>query len=105
MDKDVKDLLEWLADKAGDVANLWGMENVIVDGTPEDKTTLLKIFNVEQLALITQLLKNVVAAIKWHNEEDSESHPEIRENIKSTDAKLRNHRHDLNKTFSAKPEF
>ncbi len=105
MDKDVQDLLEWLADRGGDVANLWGMENVVVNPTPKDKATLLKIFNAEQLALITQLLKNVVAALEWHNKEDSESHPEIRESIKSTDAKLRNHRHQLDKNFSAKAEF
>jgi hypothetical protein len=105
MDKDVKDLIEWLADEKGDVANLWGMENTISEPLPKDKATLLKIFNEEQLAIIVQIVKNTVAALKFHDTEQDDSHNDLRENIEATNAKLRNHRHDTTKQYSSKPEF
>jgi hypothetical protein len=112
-EKAIKTLLEWLEDPEGDVANLWGMEDVISDPNTtkeietgfSDAETLARIFTPEQLRFITILVKNVVSALKFHSEEDDSAHPSIRENLKTSDAKLRNHRHNLDQTYSSKPEF
>jgi hypothetical protein len=108
MDKNVKNLLDWLEDEKGDIANLWGMEDTIIEPNTakdtegvSDAETLAKIFNPEQLRFIQILVKNVVAAIKFH-ESFEEAHIDIRELIKTSDAKLRNHRHNLDQTYSAK---
>ena len=105
MDKDVKELIEYLGDKESDGVSIWGMENAFVDPLPEFKESLEKIFTEEQLAIITQLIKNVVAALKFHDDEQDDSHEDLRDKIDNVEAKLRNHRHDTTKTFSAKPEF
>jgi hypothetical protein len=113
MDKDVKDLLDWLEDKNGDIANLWGMEDLVSDPNTtkdsetkiSDAETLAKIFNPEQLRFVKILLKNVVEALAFHNKEDDSTHPDMREELKKMDAKLRNHRHELSTSYSAKAEF
>ncbi len=105
MDEDVKNLVEWLEDKHGDVANLWGMENVVGSPSKEDKPTLDKIFTEPQLRIIVQLVRNVVSALKFHSEDDDSAHPDIREKLGNVDAKLRNHRHNLDQTYSSKAEF
>jgi hypothetical protein len=109
MDKDVKDILDWFQDKEGDGSNLWEMssffEGLNEKYNADDKTAMLKVFNEEQLAVVTQILKNVVHALEFHGTEDDGTHPDLREQIKKVDAKLRNHRHELNKNFSAKAEF
>jgi len=99
------ELLDWLADTKGDVANLWGMENVVVGPTDDDKATLLKIFSAEQLKFIQRLIENTVAALEFHNKEDEEAHPVIRDKVDKNDARMRNHRHELGSTYSAKAEF
>lgn len=105
MDKDVKDIIEWLGDKSGDVANIWEMSSLLSDPQGEDKATLLKIFNPEQLAVIAQLATNVVSALEFHSQEDEEAHPIIRNKLDKTEAKLRSHRHQMDKNYSAKAEF
>lgn len=104
MDKDVKELLNQLADPNSDLSNLWELNDALQSEHPDDKTPLLKIFNEEQLELVKIIVDNVVKAFKFH-EEFEESHRDIREKHNNIDAKLRNHRHPLNETFSAKPEF
>jgi hypothetical protein len=113
MDEDVINLLEWLEeDHDGEVANIWGMKDVIVEpSTKKDETgvsdaeTLRKIFNEEQLRFIQILVKSIVAALSFHRNEDDGVHPCIREELKKLDAKMRNHRHELGVAYSAKPEF
>jgi hypothetical protein len=42
----------------------------------------------------------------WHNKDDLEnSHKDLRDKVDNIDAKLRNHRHDVTKQYSTKPEF
>ena len=113
MEKDVKELLEWLEDTQGDVASIWGMSDVITDPSIKkndngfsDAETLRKIFTEEQLAFVKILVNNIIKAIVFHNTESlAESHMDIRKDIEHLDAKLRNHRHDTTKQYSAKPEF
>ncbi len=109
MDEKVKDLLEWFEDQNSDVSTLWGLQETINnprdDKVESDKATLLKIFNEEQLCFIKILINDVVSALKFHSEDDDSVHPDMREQLKTSDAKLRNHRHELDKSFSAKPEF
>jgi hypothetical protein len=113
MEKDIKELLEWLADKNGDVASIWGMSDVITEPNTKknengfsDAETLHKIFTDEQLSFIRILVSNVIKAFEFHNNDSlAEAHPEIKEELEKIDAKLRNHRHDTTKQFSAKPEF
>lgn len=113
MDKDVKELLDWLEEKDGYNSSLWGMKEVVVepDSTTDAETpistadSLLKIFNAEQLRFIQILINNVVNAIEFHNQKDDSVHPDLRETVNKIDAKLRNHRHNLDQTYSAKAEF
>lgn len=104
-EKKVKEVLDWLEDENGEVATLWGMQQQLEN--PEDKEVkeaLLKIFNEQQLRVLNILLKNVIGAYKFH-ETFEEAHMDIRDTVKNVDAKLRNHRHELDKNYSAKPEF
>jgi hypothetical protein len=109
MDKDVKDLLDWFEDKESDASTLWGLAKNINDPRQDkvknDKATLLKIFNEEQLRLIKILLNDVLSALAFHRDEDDSAHPNIRDKLSNVDAKLRNHRHNLDQTYSAKAEF
>jgi len=114
MEKDIKDLLELLEDKNGEVANIWGMSDVLTDPSEKindyngfsDAQTLRKIFTEEQQEFIRILVSNVIKMMTFHNTESlAEAHKDIHEEIEKINAKLRNHRHDLNKTYSAKAEF
>jgi hypothetical protein len=110
MSENIKDILDWLEDKHGDVASIWGMDEVLNDteskDAAKDQALLKTLFTEEQLRFIKILVKNVIKAFEFHNTETlAEAHPDIRESIDKIDAKLRNHRHELDKTFSAKPEF
>lgn len=60
-----------------------------------------KAFNREQRTVLLAVFKRIVAMLRWHREEDEEPH----KMIATIDAKLRNHRHELDKSYSAKPEF
>lgn len=104
MDKDVKELLAQLTDSKNEFSNLWELQTTLHSEHPDDIGPFRKIFNEEQLTLITVIVDYVVAALKFHDEFE-ESHMKIVNNTKNIDAKLRNHRHPLNETFSAKPEF
>ena len=113
MDKDVEEMLEWLKDTAGDVANIWGMSDLITQPSAKknengfsDAETLRKIFTDEQLEFIRILVNNVINAINFHNTDSlAEAHKDIQADIEKLEAKLRNHRHELDKTYSAKAEF
>lgn len=106
MEKDVKELLDYLTDEKTEGSTLWGMEDEIADPTDEaSKAAMEKLFTPEQLIFIHQLLKNVISALKFHDSKDSSPHEDLTNQIENIDAKLRNHRHDLNKQYSAKPEF
>lgn len=105
--QEIKDLLEWLEDKKGGVASIWGMDEVLnnMEGKT-DQASLRAIFSEDQLRFIRILVKNVVHAIEFHNSDSlAESHPDLREDISKIDAKMRNHRHNLDQTYSAKAEF
>lgn len=105
MDKDVKENLEMLEDHDGDMANLWEFAEFIKTENEEDKKTLLKIFNEEQLKFLKIFAENVVNALEFHTNEDDSTHPDIREKLTNVDGKLRNHRHNLDQTYSANAEF
>jgi hypothetical protein len=98
----IKEFLSELA--KGDYANLWELNDTLKSGHPDDRNPLLKIFNEEQLELIGIIVNHVVAALEFHDGFE-ESHTDLRKNVSNVDAKLRNHRHPLIETFSAKPEF
>ena len=66
------------------------------------------IFTKPQWDVITEILKMVDMMIEFHSKEDDQPHSQFDTFIEKTeaiDAKLRNHRHDLNKQYSSKPEF
>ncbi len=96
---------EFLKDlNEGDFANIWEMDTYLQSKNPEDRADFLKIFNEEQLELIGIIVNQVVKAMKWHDEYD-EAHADLRKEVNNVDAKLRNHRHDTTKQYSAKAEF
>lgn len=97
-----KEFLKKLA--KGDYANLWGLRDSLQSQHPDDKKPFLKIFNEDQLELINIIVNFAVEALKFHDEHE-ESHEASRKDVAAIDAKLRNHRHQLDKNFSAKAEF
>jgi hypothetical protein len=103
MRREVAEIISFLEDKNSDYSHLWGMEEIFQDATHQK--TLATVFSEEQLAIIKGLISLTVKAIEWHDKDDIESHEDIRKELKNIDAKLRNHRHPLEKTASAKPEF
>lgn len=100
-DKDKQELLEfWESDDFNLYELQVALQNklnyeVHVAFLGEPQTKMLKIFLDKLLAFIDD----------YHNGKDSESHPDLRETIKTLEAKFRNHRHETGKTFSAKPEY
>lgn len=113
MEKDIKDMLEWLEDKNGDGSTLWGMNDLLTEPNTKkndyngfsDAETLHKIFTEEQLEFVRIIVNNVVKALAFHRDEDDGVHPFLKDKLDNTDAKLRNHRHNLDQTYSAKAEF
>ena len=100
---------EFLAELAkGDYANLWELYNTLKSNHPDDKASFLKIFNEDQMELLKIIVNFTVEALKFHDEYE-ESHEAFRKDVTADvtaiDAKLRNHRHQLDKNFSAKAEF
>ncbi len=88
----------------GDYANLWELRDTLQSQHPDDKKTFLKIFNEDQMELISIIVNFMVKALEFHDKYE-ESHEAFRKEVTSIDAKLRNHRHDTTKQYSAKPEF
>ena len=104
MDKDVTELFKAFSeDKHGDLSHLWGMNDLFQ--SEQDQKMFQKIFNPEQFEIIKLIVDRVVKAIEWHNKDDPEAHLTLNNSIRNLDAKLRNHRHELNKPFSSKAEF
>jgi hypothetical protein len=84
------------------------------DAWSEDFTEFLKkdadfakIFpSKEQREALILIVERIVKMMDFHVNEDKNPHDEtLGQSLSQTDAKLRNHRHDLNKTFSSKAEF
>lgn len=89
----------------GDYSNLWELNDTLQSEHPDDKAPFLKIFNEDQLGLLKIIVNHCVTALEFHSKKDDEAHPDLREKVENIDAKLRNHRHDTTKQYSAKPEF
>jgi hypothetical protein len=70
-----------------------------------DGKILAKAFTSEQYSIIKAIVKAISDAYEFHDGKESESHPDLREAISKVEAKLRNHRHETGKSFSAKAEF
>jgi len=65
-----------------------------------------KQFTKEQRIALVAVFQRIVQSQDFHQYKDENPHNEtLGQTISNTDAKLRNHRHDLNKTFSSKAEF
>jgi hypothetical protein len=70
-----------------------------------DGKLLAKAFSPEQYRILCAMFKKLDAALEWHDSEENENaHPLLLKKVDNLDAKLRNHRHETGKTFSAKPE-
>jgi hypothetical protein len=61
-----------------------------------------KLFTKEQRVALLALFKKVMYAQSFHEYKDKNPHDE---QLSDLSAKLRNHRHDTTKQYSAKPEF
>lgn len=71
-----------------------------------DGKILRQAFTPEQYRIIKALLTKLGEALDWHMDKQEDPHSEtLGDKISRLDAKLRNHRHETGKTFSAKPEF
>jgi hypothetical protein len=70
-----------------------------------DGKILGQAFTPEQYRIIKALFTKLGKALDWHSDENDEPHEKIQEKIRILDAKLRNHRHELDKNFSSKAEF
>ena len=75
----------------------------------ESDETIAKLFSKEQKQALVAIIGRVVKMINFHACEDKAPHEDkfiqLNDNTEKVDAKLRNHRHDLGKQYSAKPEF
>ncbi len=100
MDKEIEKMFEFF--KADDF-NLWELNEYLKK--QEGIEALRKAFPEPMATIVKTIVQEVVEAMNWHNSEKSGAHEDIVELINKTDAKLRNHRHSLNESFSAKPEF
>lgn len=86
-----------------DGATIWEINSMF--DSQEDLKVFQSIFNDEQIRFIKALINKLVFGLdEFHNSNDSDAHPDIREEIADLKEKYKNHRHDLNRTFSAKPE-
>ncbi len=71
-----------------------------------DGKLLGQTFTSEQWRIIRALAKAVNDFIEFHTSgDDDEPHKNIKAEIEKVDARLRNHRHETGKVFSAKAEF
>ncbi len=65
-----------------------------------------KLFTKEQRIVLIAIFQRIVQSQDFHQYKDQNPHNEtLGKAYSNLDAKLRNHRHNLNKTFSSKPEF
>ena len=103
MDKDVKELLEWFKDEESDM--ILSSFVSLLENTA-DKKALAKIFSNEQLAFLKKFAETIIYQIDgWHNEEDEESHKDIRKDLKKFKAQFRNHRHNNTESYGGKAEY
>jgi tRNA U38,U39,U40 pseudouridine synthase TruA len=69
-------------------------------------TDFAKIFSKEQREAIIAIIARIVSTHDFHAYTDEQPHSEtIAKRVYDLEAKLRNHRHDMGKIFTAKPEF
>lgn len=66
----------------------------------------LNIFSETQRQVLRDLLDFLWWRLEeWHNQEDDESHKDIRKKVEKLDARLRNHRHEYSRAFTGKAEY
>jgi hypothetical protein len=72
----------------------------------EKDEAFAKLFSKEQKQALIAIIDRVIKMINFHAYDDKAPHEDtLSDRINQTDSKLRNHRHDLGKQFTAKPEF
>jgi len=100
-EKDTKQLLDFW--ESTDF-NLWDLQSTLADKVNFE--IYVAVLGKPQAELLKYLLGKMLWTLdEWHDREDTDSHHDIREAMKSLEAKFRNHRHETGKTFSAKPEY
>jgi len=102
------EFLAWIqaTDKFSD-NTIWSILSSIESEHPDDGGAVLeKLFGKEQAIVLKIIVKKIVDALEWHMREDDEPHVKtLGKDIEKLEAKFRNHRHDANKTYTAKPEW
>jgi hypothetical protein len=85
----------------------YSKDEIIAFLVEDDEKLFEKAFpNIEQRAAITALFSRTLDMLKFHTEDDESAHEEyLGKKLANVDAKLRNHRHELDKTYSAKADF
>jgi hypothetical protein len=85
----------------------YSKEEIIAYLIEDDEKLLEKAFpEPQQRIVIVALFNRVLDMLQYHTEEEEDPHEkEIGVRLDNLDAKLRNHRHDTTKQYSAKPEF
>ena len=65
-----------------------------------------KLFTREQRVALIAIFQRIIQSEDFHQYTDEKPHGEtLGKTVSNIEAKLRNHRHDTTKTYSAKPEF
>jgi hypothetical protein len=99
MDKETQEMMDYLTSKD---RNLWDFQNLFND--EQESKVLLAMFPEPFFTMLKVLINKIVAAYDFHDTFE-EAHNDFRQDVKGLEAKLRNHRHELNKNFSGKAEF
>lgn len=77
----------------------------IVDFLKSD-ASIAKLFTKEQRVALIAIVERILDIHYYHADDEEKPHQEqIFVKIDNVEAKLRNHRHETGKTFSAKAEF
>ena len=81
------------------------LKDEIVDFLKID-VTFAKAFTKEQRITLIAIFERILDIHYYHTDDEETPHTDtIYKKIESAEAKLRNHRHDTTKSFSAKAEF
>jgi hypothetical protein len=84
----------------------YSKQEIIAYLIEDDEKLLEKAFpDPQQRIVLVALFDRVLDMLQYHTEEEEPHEEQLGEKIRNVDAKLRNHRHDTTKQYSAKPEF
>ncbi len=90
-------------------AHIWDTDQFFTYLTKDLCKSVSASFTEEQRMILVSIVKRMLFVLEYHTVElermGLSPHKGVRDQIEKLEAKLRNHRHEMNQLYSSKPEF